>query len=182
MKRLFLIISCLFLLISHSDAMMLIGGQTLASSLTCTSLIDTSTESVNSYPSVSLTAADNYQQIKAQGASFTVCQVDVYLSCATSDGTSHIEFWNTAGDTKYGDSSDSVSIVSAGGALYTFTWSGTAPTIPNADVHMRIIREGTLIRFGLGANDTLYENTSYSAFSYGTDKDKDAIFKIWSLQ
>ena len=124
----------------------------------------------------------NWQEIKAQGVEITICQIDILAYYTGAAADLHVEVWNTARDTQYGDDSSIVSIdtADAGGAVYSFTWSGTEPVVPNADFVILFVKDDANGSRLLGHGDeTKYEDTNYDLFINSTDIDEDAYFNIY---
>ena len=124
----------------------------------------------------------NWQEIQAQGAEITICQIDLLAYYSGSAADLHLEVWNMAQDTKYGDDSSIVSIDTAdtAGAIYSFTWSGTEPVVPNADFVVLFVKDDGNISYLRGHGDeTKYISTDYDVFTNNTDKDEDAYFNIY---
>ncbi|MCK5020794.1 MAG: hypothetical protein KAS32_27480 [Candidatus Peribacteraceae bacterium] len=151
------------------------------SAVSCTSTISQETDDTYSSLDDSPDSA-NRQRIKTQGAEKTICQVDLKLYYSTSAGNVHIEIWNTAYDTQYGDDSNTVLVNSAdtGGVVYNFTWSGTEPVVPNGDFDMYIDREDNAVRIRTQSDETSYQDTNYDLWTYSADVDEDAWFKVYT--
>ena len=183
MKKLILsilFILCLSFQASALGPMVVLSGT--SSSVTCTATA-MACETDNDWLTLGTTASENYQEIKAQGAEITICQVDVKLYYDTTPGDVHIEVWNVAFDTKYGDSSTSQTInATTPGQVYNFVWSGTKPVVPNADFKLVILEEGGDIRIKDCTTETCYEDATYELVLKGVEKDVDAYFKIHTLQ
>lgn len=199
MKRLFsliFLISLLFtpcayaidsalILLAAADAHAGVVMHVLGAELTCTdNAIDCSTATGRASYSISSTPNQNYQEIEAQGAEITICQIDMTLCFTTGQtgGDLHLEVWNEGDTTQYGSDSSSETINNENTQVeYNFTFA-TNPVVPNVDFHIILVEEGGALRVWATSVETCYDGTDYEARIANNLLDRDIIFTIHTMQ
>lgn len=123
-----------------------------------------------------------YQQFEAQSGAQTYCQVCVTLYY-NAPGDFHVEFWNAAHDTQYGDDSDSATVTDSAtpGTEQCVTWSGTEPTVPDATAFDVLIYEesGNLRMDTYDTDQACYSDTNYDLID-PTDRNMDIRMELYS--
>jgi len=148
------------------------------SSLTCTLLI--AQEALDGY--IWANEADNptaCQKID-NNATVTICQIDI-LTYGSDTNTYHVEIWsdNARAGTQYGSDSEIKACPSA--AWYSFTF-GTNPE-PPGDYFIHFIKDtGNKIGWRTTTNVNAYVDTNYDMHYNGGDQNRDACFRVYTMQ
>ena len=181
-----LILSILFILCLSSQAsawnpMVVVSGSGGAA-LTCTASAVVCTTNDDYWP---LGTSGNFQEIAAQGAEITICQIDLVAYQDGTLGSITVQVWNAAHDTQYG--SDSTLVIDGAGdpgEKYEFTF-GTNPVVPNAAFRVYMIEvdtDNSDIAVRASLSDACYGSDSYQIYTGDSPHASDAVFDIHTMQ
>lgn len=169
-----------FFCLSLANAGMIIR---VLGSLTCTdNAIDCSVATSRSSWSISTVAHQNYQEMPSEGAEITICQIDVTMEDDTTSGNVHLEIWNVGFTTQYGSDSNSVLINNDSSQVeYNFTFA-TNPVVPSGDFRVEFVREDNAVRLWGTSVETCTGTTAEEMFTFNTERNRDAIMTIHTMQ